>query len=643
LSCNIDNIYMFGNPRLKELKAAFENAHIPKNDSLLYEQCKEIVEDAQFKAASGSQKGLCIFNFNYGQCSFAIGATSRSSVTQSCIVITGQTQIGIHPVDIKINCTQNFPTDFPQVFFSPVGSESFLAFPFATLPPPGGSQHWNFCAGTKLIHLLRAMVQYMGPLPSSSAVAPVPVLPPAVPQIATRPPSQYEYKVPEIAQSQIAATFSDKSPMQFYYENPNAAHQVAVGQTSLPSPGWPSYPISPVAPSPQQLHTQHSQQQQYGQPPASPAGPYLAYADPPSHLVHNPYGNQMPPNHGQLPAYNPHGHSAQPPYQHASDAVPTPPIMRVQMPVPPSDTPGPPPPPPIAIQSYPNAIQTYMISHTSGRVPSFPFAPPPPIANRQNLGIYSMGFELDAVQRALAEASQDEQRAIEILLSPPIPVDVARPPPPASHETPSRILPPPGLPPNYQGPPVGLPPQVAPPRTAIREFTIVLNLESCDIPMCVRAANYSALLAGIKSEIGDIPPPELNVDGGKWVSMSTVNFGDLPESITIRLPPSVPVAPSPHYRQDPPPGLPPQEPRRSPPPPISPVDDIAAHGSYPIVKSADIIFDVDSTGKRIELGHGVFKAVYRGKFFGTPVAVRVFLVIFLRSLQFIVLTDQHAS
>ena len=146
--------------------------------------------------------------------------------------------------------------------------------------------------------------------------------------------------------------------------------------------------------------------------------------------------------------------------------------------------------------------------------------------------------------------------------------------------------------------------------------------------MCVRAANYSALLEGIKSEIGDFPPPELNVDGGKWVSMSTVNFGDLPESITIRLPPAVPVAPSPHYRQNPLPGLPPQEPRRSPPPPISPVDDIAAHGSYPIVKSADIIFDVDSTGKRIELGHGVFKAVYRGKWFGTPVAVRVVSVFF---------------
>jgi hypothetical protein len=67
-----------------------------------------------------------------------------------------------------------------------------------------------------------------------------------------------------------------------------------------------------------------------------------------------------------------------------------------------------------------------------------------------------------------------------------------------------------------------------------------------------------------------------------------------------------------------------------PPPPLPPAlsaDDIAAHGSYPIVKSADIIFDVDSTGKRIELGHGVFKAVYRGKFFGTPVAVRVFLAI----------------
>jgi len=73
--------------------------------------------------------------------------------------------------------------------------------------------------------------------------------------------------------------------------------------------------------------------------------------------------------------------------------------------------------------------------------------------------------------------------------------------------------------------------------------------------------------------------------------------------------------------------LPPQQPRRSSPPPPSPADDIAAHGSYPIVKSADIIFDVDSTGKRIELGHGVFKAVYRGKFFGTPVAVRVFLAI----------------
>ena len=79
---------MFGNPKLKELKAAFENAHIPKNDSLLYEQCKEIVEDAQFKAASGSQKGLCIFNFNYGQCSFAIGATSHFSQKHATLLQT---------------------------------------------------------------------------------------------------------------------------------------------------------------------------------------------------------------------------------------------------------------------------------------------------------------------------------------------------------------------------------------------------------------------------------------------------------------------------------------------------------------------------------------------------------------------------
>ena len=139
--------------KVNELKAAFEGAHIPKDDSLLFEQCKEIIQDAQFKAVSGPQKDLCIFNFNFGESSFAIGATTRSSVTQSCIVITGQTQIGTHAVDIKINCTQQFPTDAPQVFFSLVGSNSFLSFPFAALPPPGGSQHWNFCAGTRLIHL----------------------------------------------------------------------------------------------------------------------------------------------------------------------------------------------------------------------------------------------------------------------------------------------------------------------------------------------------------------------------------------------------------------------------------------------------------------------------------------------------------
>jgi len=40
------------------------------------------------------------------------------------------------------------------------------------------------------------------------------------------------------------------------------------------------------------------------------------------------------------------------------------------------------------------------------------------------------------------------------------------------------------------------------------------------------------------------------------------------------------------------------------------------------VNSKDIHFDSDAQGKRIELGHGVFKAVYRGKYFGTPVAVR---------------------
>ena len=40
------------------------------------------------------------------------------------------------------------------------------------------------------------------------------------------------------------------------------------------------------------------------------------------------------------------------------------------------------------------------------------------------------------------------------------------------------------------------------------------------------------------------------------------------------------------------------------------------------MNSKDIEFDLDARGKRIELGRGVFKAVYRGKYFGTPVAVR---------------------
>jgi hypothetical protein len=45
---------------------------------------------------------------------------------------------------------------------------------------------------------------------------------------------------------------------------------------------------------------------------------------------------------------------------------------------------------------------------------------------------------------------------------------------------------------------------------------------------------------------------------------------------------------------------------------------------FPIVHSTVIEFDLDSQGNRKELGRGVFKAVYRGRVFGTPVAVRIF-------------------
>jgi hypothetical protein len=81
---------------------------------------------------------------------------------------------------------------------------------------------------------------------------------------------------------------------------------------------------------------------------------------------------------------------------------------------------------------------------------------------------------------------------------------------------------------------VGLPPQVP----LLREFTIVLTVDSYDQPMFIRASNYAALLEGIKSHIGDILPWELHVGGGEWVPMSTVDFGDLPESIIIRPPQS---------------------------------------------------------------------------------------------------------
>jgi serine/threonine protein kinase len=119
----------------------------------------------------------------------------------------------------------------------------------------------------------------------------------------------------------------------------------------------------------------------------------------------------------------------------------------------------------------------------------------------------------------------------------------------------------------------------------------------------------------------------------------------------IRVPPAAPVAPPPQFNKNfnaPPAGFQPAQ-LQSPSPPAPPVDDIGAHGSYPIVKSAEIEFDLDSQGNRIELGRGVFKAVYRGRFFGTPVAVRFFSSIFSRifssstSLQINMLLEESAS
>jgi len=109
--------------------------------------------------------------------------------------------------------------------------------------------------------------------------------------------------------------------------------------------------------------------------------------------------------------------------------------------------------------------------------------------------------------------------------------------------------------------------------------------------------------------------------------LSAVRYEDLPRSMQIRVPPAAPVAPPPQFNKNfnaPPAGFQPAQ-LQSPSPPAPPVDDIGAHGSYPIVKSAEIEFDLDSQGNRIELGRGVFKAVYRGRFFGTPVAINMLL------------------
>ncbi len=577
---------------------------------MLYDQCKEIIEDPRFKASSGPQKDLCIFNFNFGQSTFTISASaSAPATTQSCIVISGKMQIGHHHVDIKINCTQNFPKDDPQVFVSPTGFMSFVAFPYATLPPPGGSQRWNFCAGTTLKQLLFAMGQYMGPLPygASPAVStPAPVQPVA---LVPPPIMPFTYVPAPIQQSQIGQTFSDPSPMDKWMQNPNAAHQAPPSVASLSPSGWPAFPINPAAPSP----LPH-----YVQPPAPP------------HYSQSPSPYRPPPGpYSQNP-------SAQSFSFVDSDAVPTPPIIGVKLPLAPSGMP-PPPPPPVAIPQMPPPVSQ-----------NFTTSPPMPPGR----GIHGMGFNFDAVQRALREANNNEELAVEILLQNPSdagpntgqasfvvpPACPSHPGASAVHHPPhpshmssvappiSNLLPcPPATP-----PPVvhntGQPPSV---RTAIREFTIVLNLQGCELPMCIKAANSSSLLQGIKSQVGDMPWPEVCVDGGKWVLLNSVDFWNLPDSMHVRVPPAVPDT-SPQFKKDF--AAPQHQKPQSPPPPVPHVDDIAAHGSYPIVKSADIQFDVDSQGKRIELGHGVFKAVYRGRYFGTPVAVRFRLRTCLRTL-----------
>ena len=146
--------------------------------------------------------------------------------------------------------------------------------------------------------------------------------------------------------------------------------------------------------------------------------------------------------------------------------------------------------------------------------------------------------------------------------------------------------------------------------------------------MSVTASNSMTLFEGIKSHLGNIAWPEVCDVAGKWVSLRDVRFEDLPSSINIRTPQAVAPVPESnrHFDATPPAGVSPQQ-RHSPPPPARPADNIAAHASYPIVKSAEIQFDLDSQGKKIELGRGVFKAVYKGKFFGTPVAVRYCILV----------------